>query len=269
MKKITILFILGLTIIIGCKSQKNIHAKNKIDQVEYSVGAVLWQQSSAEYRALCYQAFNLAKLQLDKALKDWEHVNKPKAIITDIDETVLDNSPYSGKQIVLNEEFTEARWTNWVERKEAKSVPGALDFLTYANQRGVAIFYISNRSVSHTDATLANMKALGFPNADKAHLLLMDKSSGKEMRRAKVQASHQILLLLGDNLSDFDDVFENSGTESRHKSADQLQLAFGTKFIVLPNPMYGDWEINGIYEGNYQLNAQEKKAMRLKKVKHY
>src|SRR6187551_219873 len=61
---------------------------------EYQVGAVLFMQKSAEYRALAYQAFNLARWQLDADL-DKENVKKlpreerdrPRAIVVDIDET--------------------------------------------------------------------------------------------------------------------------------------------------------------------------------------
>src|SRR6266571_8626684 len=35
---------------------------------EYQTGAILWTQSSAEYRALAYQAFSLARLRLDADL---------------------------------------------------------------------------------------------------------------------------------------------------------------------------------------------------------
>jgi len=261
--------IVVLLLVASCKSQKNTQSKNTLDQREYSVGAVLWQQNAAEYRALCYQAFNLAKIRLDQLINDWAHSTTPKAIITDIDETVLDNSPYSGKQISLNEEFTPERWTEWVNQKSAKPVPGAKLFLDYVKSLGVEVFYISNRDVEHTVATLANMQALGFPYADKEHLLLKEETSGKQVRRSKVQSTHQILLLMGDNLSDFDQVFENSSTESRNKSAEQMRLLFGTQFIVFPNPMYGDWETKGIYEMNYDLTAKEKKALRLKKVKSY
>ena len=49
---------------------------------------VLFQQQSAEYRALCYQAFNIATLRLESVKRK----GLPLAIITDIDETILDNS---------------------------------------------------------------------------------------------------------------------------------------------------------------------------------
>src|SRR3954447_10541962 len=67
---------------------------------DYQIGAVLYQQKSGEYRALAYQAFNLARLRLDEDLDKKNVKRLPKAermrqraIIVDIDETVLDNSP--------------------------------------------------------------------------------------------------------------------------------------------------------------------------------
>jgi predicted secreted acid phosphatase len=57
---------------------------------EQSVMATLWFQRSAEYRALCYQAYNLAELRIKEYLA---HPNseKPAAVIFDIDETLLES----------------------------------------------------------------------------------------------------------------------------------------------------------------------------------
>src|SRR5580765_6797299 len=72
---------------------------------DYQIGAVIYQQKAAEYRALAYQAFNIARWQLDadldkknikKLLKDER--KQPRAIVVDIDETVLDNSPANANQ---------------------------------------------------------------------------------------------------------------------------------------------------------------------------
>src|SRR4051812_33137513 len=68
--------------------------------LDYQTSGVLYTQKSAEYRALAYQAFNTARVQLDADL-DKKNLKKlpkaerkmPRAIVVDIDETVLDNSP--------------------------------------------------------------------------------------------------------------------------------------------------------------------------------
>jgi 5'-nucleotidase (lipoprotein e(P4) family) len=279
MKTNILITLFTVSLIFGCKSREfsvNQDTQNKrtIENInipirEYSIQSVLWQQHAAEYRALAYQAFNLAQMQLDDILENrTEHV-KPIAIVTDIDETVLDNSPYSGKQIELDEDFTVLRWTDWVKQKKAKALPGALNFFNYAKRKGVDVFYISNRSINQKMETIENLQVMGFPFADKAHVLLKDTISGKDPRRLQVQETHDIVLLLGDNLSDFSEVFDNRSTLERNKSVDSLKALFGVKFIVLPNAIYGDWETNGILEGKNDWTNFQKDSIRHQKIISY
>src|SRR5690554_3695750 len=174
----------ALTLLFSCKAsisegQHRLQGtdESQISVREYSIAAVLWQQRSSEYRALAYQAFNIAKMQLDDYLVNTDKNDKPLAIVTDIDETILDNSPYSGKQIELQEDYVPERWTEWVNEKKAKPIPGALEFFEYAKSRGVEVFYISNRTVDQEEATLENMRAVGFPYSDAANLLLAAETS--------------------------------------------------------------------------------------------
>jgi 5'-nucleotidase (lipoprotein e(P4) family) len=76
-------------------------------------------------------------------------------------------------------------------------------------------------------------------------------------------------MLLGDNLSDFMDVFDKKSTQVRNKLVEGMKDDFGRKFIVLPNPMYGDWETKGIYEGRYDWSAQQKDSIRKAKLLAY
>ena len=71
------------------------------DLNEQLVMASLWMQTSAEFRALCYQAFNLARMNLDVFL-DSHKSAKPVAVIVDADETVIDNSAYEAFLIGQN-----------------------------------------------------------------------------------------------------------------------------------------------------------------------
>jgi len=273
MKNTVLIPLFVVTLLIGCKSQitQAEYETPRIENVnipvrEYSILAVLWQQHAAEYRALTYQAYNMAHIQLDNILDNKSDYKKPIAIITDIDETVLDNSPYSGKQIELNEEYSTLRWMEWVKKKKAKAIPGSLDFFQYAKNRGVKVFYISNRSTNQKRETIENLQMIGFPFADAAHVLLKENSSGKEPRRLKVRESHEIVLLIGDNLSDFSAVFDDHSTAERNRSVDSLKAVFGKKFIVLPNPIYGDWETKGILEGKYDWTNFQKDSIRLSKI---
>ncbi len=262
---ITILALLSIINIILISCTKN-DPKNVR---EYSVQSVLWQQNAAEYKALTYQGYALARMQLDIMLADLQNKNSKLAIVTDIDETVLDNIPYNAKLIELNKEFSSGSWYQWGELRQAEAVPGALSFFTYAAAKEVEVFYVSNRNVVQQKATIDNLKKLGFPFADTNHVLLKDSSSAKESRRLRVSKTHKILLLIGDNLSDFSYLFDRQGTQRRNAIVDSLKDAFGTRFIVFPNPIYGDWETKGIYEGKYTWTQQQRDSLRRAKLKSY
>jgi 5'-nucleotidase (lipoprotein e(P4) family) len=279
MKNNILIVLYAVTILFGCKShefsvneneQKKKLTKNiNIPIREYAIQSILWQQHAAEYRALSYQAFNLAQIQLDNIIANKMDIKQPLAIVTDIDETVLSNSVYSGKQVELDEDYNSVRWTEWVKQKKAKAIPGAFDFFNYVKSIGIEVFYISNRSIKNIDETIENLKMIGFPFADEVHVLLKDSLSEKEARRLQIQETHEIVLLLGDNLSDFSEVFNDGSTTERNNKADSLKATFGLKFIVLPNSIYGDWETNGILEGKYDWTTFQKDSIRHKKIRSY
>lgn len=196
-------------------------------------------QHSAEYRALCYQAYNTARLRLDAILEN-THA-KPLAVVVDIDETVLDNFPVDAQALIDGVPFSDY-WDGWVEKGVAQTVPGSLDFLQYAADRDVQVFYISNRDEKGNEATLRNLKMHGFPFADMQHLLLMRETSAKQPRRDEVLENFDIVLLCGDNLADFATVFESDDQTTREEAVEAFQTEFGTHWIVLPNPVYGKWK---------------------------
>lgn len=247
-------------------SPKSITTKN-IE--EYAIQGVLWQQTSGEYKALCYQAFNVAKLQLEKELANHSASDRPLAIITDIDETVISNSPFSAKQAKLGEGFSAENWTAWGDLEAAEAVPGALEFLNFANQNGIAIFYISDRYSDQQQSTVNNLKKLNFPNADDEHIMLKQKGEDKEKRRLKVAQNYKAVLFLGDNLSDFSNIFDHQSLESRNALTDKEREEFGKRFIVLPNPMYGAWLTDGIYDGKYDWSPAQKDSIIRKSLNSY
>lgn len=228
-------------------------------KTEHTVMAIVWYQAAAEFRALCYQAYNVARMRLDHHLLTDKTARK-KAVIVDIDETVLDNSPHAARLIKENAAYP-VLWNEWVDAAQAAALPGAVEFLTYAVSKGVDVFYISNRRVDQVDATVRNLVAAGFPQATVQHMLFKEKESGKEGRRQKVARTHEIVLLMGDNLNDFSDVFEEKNVRDRFGATDRVKGEFGTRFIVLPNPMYGDWEA-ALYHYNYRISDEEKDARR-------
>ncbi len=239
--------------------------KQEIPQREHTIQALLWQQNAAEYKALCYQTYNIAKLSLDELLK--KEYNKPIAIVTDIDETVLDNSPYNARMVKSDQGYTRETWIAWGKEAKAKPIPGALTFFKYAASKGVTIYYLSNRYHIQQPETIENLKKVGFPKVDKAHVLLRATTSAKKPRRDLIEKTHQIIMLFGDNLSDFSEEFDKQPTAKRNALVNEMQQSFGKKFFVLPNPMYGDWESKGIYEGSYNWSTKQKDSIRRTKLR--
>lgn len=228
---------------------------------EYQTGATLWQQSSGEARALQYQAYLLARLMLDRDFTTHRASKQKRAVVVDVDETVLDNSRFQAGLIVNREPFSSAAWINWCNRARASAIPGAVDFLQYAASRGVRVFYVTNRGAPEKAGTITNLTRLGFPGVSDETVVVKTDVSSKEPRREMISKGYRIVLLCGDNLADFSNVFEGKTTEERAAAVDAARQKLGTQFIVLPNPMYGDWE-NAVYGNNSRLSDQEKAAKR-------
>lgn len=216
--------------------------------------STLWQTTSAEYHALAYQAYNIARLRLDEDLKIKR--TKKRAIVVDADETVIDNSAFQVRMIVDGVQYS-SDFDNWIKSAEGKAIPGSLDFLNYAYENGCNIYYISNRKLHHMEGTLKNLKILGFPQAEKSHILLKSNTSNKGIRRDQVAEDHFIVMFIGDNLIDFEDVFRYNNIEERYSSVEKFKDEFGKKFIILPNPMYGEWE-KTLYGGTRKISVKEK-----------
>lgn len=263
-KTIAAALMLSLLLAGGCANMNFKKAAEKSyttrDLNEQLVMATLWMQASAEFRALSYQAFNLAAMNLDAFLNSYTG-SKPVAVIVDLDETVLDNSAYEAFLIGQDFGFSSKTYNPWMEAAQATAMPGATEFLNYASVKGVEIFYVTNRKMVGYDGTKKNLSELGFPNVDEKHLLLRTDASDKQDRRDIVARDYEIAFLMGDNLNDFLSVFAKKSVAERFVETDKVKEQWGTRFIVLPNPTYGDWE-GSVYGGNWAASPAEKDQMR-------
>lgn len=220
------------------------------------VNATAWVQQSAEYRANALQAFAAAQRALDQAVADphWvgaqEETNddpsQPPAIILDLDETVLDNTPFEARMIRAGKMYDAAAWKQWTSEGAAPAIPGAPEFLQYAKSLGVRVFYITNRDVDEEPGTRKNLERLGYPLEKEVDTLLLKGTHGfdksdKGPRRAYVAASYRVLLLLGDDLNDFTAAHDKSQSE-RATILEQTRTWWGTRWFIIPNPVYGSWE---------------------------
>jgi len=251
-------------------------------QTHEDLRAVLWVQTSAEYRACAEQAYRAAKEKLDVALKvqNWSaapeqqknYYHLPPAVILDIDRTVLDNSPFQAQLLKEGRRFSRDLWEEWVSKVKASPVPGALEFVKYAQSKKVEIFYVTNRMSNLEDATRKNLERLGFPTKTEPDTVLMKKEQGwgsdKSSRRKYIAEDYRILLLIGDDLNDFVSGAKGKGVtlEDRIVLADRYKFYWGEKWIMVPNPIYGSWEA-ALYGFKYELPHFEKLKREYEKLK--
>lgn len=244
------------------------------------VNAVLWVDTSAEYRAAALATFSAARRSLDAALADpsWlgtqedsvTNPPQPPAVILDLDETALDNVEYEARAIRANTTYEATLWKQWVDEGAAKAVPGAAEFLAYAKSRGVTPFYITNRDwPQEEEGTRRNLERLGFPLDPNADTLLLRgkgefKGSDKGPRRAHVAQSYRVLLLLGDDLNDFANARDKSAVE-REAIVNTMQDWWGVRWFIVPNPMYGSWERATIGSGGTPCEQLQRKIDALSK----
>lgn len=245
----------------GCAQQKT-DAQQKLN--DQSVMALNWFQQSGEYQALAYQAFNTAKMAFDNAQP---LAGQKKAVVVDLDETMLDNSAYSAWQVKANKPFDSKTWSQWTAARQATAVPGAVEFANYVNTHGGTIFYVSNRKTSEYAATLDNMNRLGFTGANEKTMLLSSDTSNKQARFDSIKAAgYHVVIYIGDNLNDFGSATYHQGNEQRRAFVNQNHQHFGTQYIVLPNPLYGDWE-SGLAKDYNKLTPEQKLSAREQNLK--
>lgn len=265
------LSILLLSIILySCASSSGTLSSNS-NSVNPSESAVLWQQTAAEYDALCYQAYQIATKRIDdyNAGISAMETDKPKAIILDIDETVLNNSAYNGWLVLNNKEYSEESWEEWVKREEATLIAGAKEFIDYSMSSGFTIFFVTNRTKSTNKHTTSNLLKYGVEATTDNTYFKTEDNSSKSQRRENINNNYEIFILIGDNLADFDDIYEDKSSDinERKNSLEQFKSEFGKRFILLPNVMYGGWE-NALKKRNAKSIMNDSKG-NLKYLKSY
>ncbi len=215
-------------IFISCTTNKNIE----------KIYATAYMQNAAEVTAIHLQVFNSARAELIRLISE-KKLPKNPVIIVDVDETVLNNTPYEAKNILKNESYPKG-WEKWVSLARAEKIMGSVNFIKFAQSKGVKTFYITNRREVGRKATLKNLINLGFPVSDKFLIMRTDQHS-KTKRRELVKKKHNPIMYFGDNLSDFSDEFNQKKGVKRADIVLKYKDLFGKKFFILPNPMYGDW----------------------------
>lgn len=232
--------------------------------------AVAWVQNSAEYKLLTEQTYRMAMSQLYVGVHDrkWSadeiqvaqggFEDKKPAIILDVDETVLDNSAFNARNVARGIDYSSEAWNAWCNEEKADVIPGSLEFVLAAQGLGVEVFFITNRRDEVKPATINNLKRLGFP-ADEDHVLTQNSKDNrdgrKKTRRAMVAKDHRIVLLIGDNMSDMCLDLDVRDNKQRNAIARKKTDLLGSRWIMIPNPVYGQWE-RALAEGADALNTK-------------
>ncbi len=225
-KIFTLISLLGL---MACQSPtKPLDESPTSNNSDHLTAAVLWFQKGETARLACEQSFDYAKRLLLEKIAGRDSLSK-LAVVLDLDETVVDNSPYEARVIQDGKSYEPESWALWVKEANADAIPGALDFLHFADSIGVSLFYVSNRRHENRAFTLQNLLALGVPQADSNTVLLRKEVSDKSARRAQVAEKHEIALLIGDQTGDFAQDFASAERQLKGK------------IVVIPNPMYGEF----------------------------
>lgn len=226
-----------------------------------NLDAVVWTQTAVEHDLIFREIYRDAREKLLKALHTptWdalEHSERSNslkglkpAVVLDIDETVLDNSPYQARLVRDGKEYNDASWGAWVKEEASTALPGALAFTRYAAAHGIAVIYISNRAQELDTYTLDNLRKLGFPVSGKDAFLGLGTfvkgceqvGTQKTCRRQLIARHYRVLMQFGDQLGDFMTVYDNTPAGTRGAVKPYLDW-IGQRWFVLPNVTYGSWQ---------------------------
>lgn len=246
-----------------------------------NLNAVLWTQRAVEHDLIYLQTYRDAQAHLLAAMKDkqWDALAKDDrvaplaglkpAVVLDIDETVLDNSPYQARLIKSGGEFNEADWAAWCKEEKARALPGVVEFTQFAAQHGIAVIYVSNRAKDLDEATLANLRQAGLPVSGPQAFLGLGTfvqdceqvGTEKGCRRQLISRKYRVLMQFGDQIGDFANVLANTA-EGRQKAIAPYMAWIGTRWFVLPNPSYGSWE-PALFNNDWSLPREQRRQQKI------
>lgn len=204
--------------------------------------SVRWVRDSAEHRAAFLQVYALLGRRVEE-----EGAKRPRgtwAVVLDADETVIDNSAYQVEREEKGLTFTRESWSAWTRRREAVPLPGARELLSRVRELGGRVAIVTNRRQSECPDTKKVFDAHDL--AYDVILCRADDGPGDKEPRFEAVASGsthaglpplEIVAFVGDNIHDFPGLDQETGARGGDAPSE-----FGSRFFVVPNPMYGSWE---------------------------
>ncbi len=230
---------------------------------------LLWVKHAAEYQAITAQVYRDATDDLPAYIDDksWSAMpgyggmsELPPAVILDVDETVVSNVDF---QLTFERPYTNHKRDAWSKGYDSLEIPGAKQFVDAARDAGVTIFFITGRpceplegiddSCPQEQTAIDDINEVGI-DVDADHVMLSDERPDwdreKLVRRELIAKSHRVIMLIGDDLSDFvpcarkkvaatcDEPATRAG---RAAAIEDYADRWGAGWYILPNPMHGSW----------------------------
>ena len=236
-----------------------------------NLNAILWVQTSSEYSAATIGTYTAAANALERIVATDPAAVGQMVVVMDVDETVLNNSRYFANRMLGSSRDQQVTWDQKIALREATAIPGAVDFIVASESLGVSVRFVSNRlcrdradnsgDCPQKEDTLANLRQLGV-KVESGNLYLrgerppdhclsllsdVDKQNGKwtttdkTSRRQCIELDHDIVMLVGDQLSDFIGGHGSSALASRDALLEQYREKWGRTWFLVPNPVYGHW----------------------------
>jgi len=180
-------------------------------------------------------------------------------VIMDIDETVLDTGRFQSHLVKTGARFSTPLWRDWLNQNHPPAVPGALEFISLAQSRGVSVFFVTNRDHATEPVTRDQLTSVGIALPANLDTVLSanerpDWGVDKDSRRQFIGQSYRVLMVFGDDLGDFISEYRTA-PPARVLEAKKYKN-WGTKWFMLPNPMYGSWETS-LYNFSSELKVEE------------
>lgn len=228
--------------------------------------AIKWYHTSAEKTALYHQAYASGR----SYVANWLHAHHPKkkswGVVLDIDETVLDNSWYFDQCQSLTP--NEADFSRFVSlEQKSNALPGAGAFTHFVHDKGGYVTLVSNRDGSCCeegsvmDSTIKNLEEQNIyfdqvilgnyrdaknpkDKNPRFKAVMSGQCDGQNMVCSKSIPAHEIIAYFGDNIQDFPHLLQ----EKVHMlpSDNKIFDRFTKGYFILPNPIYGSWQKNGL-----------------------
>lgn len=287
--------LLALALLAGCATTKPqaavVAPVSKAAAVVHVVAndnlnAVAWSQTAIEHDLIYLQTYHDAQSRLLAALNDhsWDALAKDDrvapskglkpAVVLDIDETVLDNSPYQARLVRSGGEYNEADWAAWCQEEIARALPGVVEFTQFAAKHGIAVIYISNRAKDLDQVTLANLRKVGLPvSGPEAFLGLGTFVEGCEQvgtekgcRRQQISQKYRVLMQFGDQIGDFVTVLANNAEGRRRAMAPYMDWV-GSRWFVLPNTTYGSWE-PALFNNDWSAPPEQRRQQKIDSLRY-